>query len=318
MDEKGAEIERVLRECRTIAVVGASPDPARPSYGVADFLKRQGYRIIPVNPGAGEVLGETAYPDLTSIPEAVEVVDIFRRSEAVLPVVEEAIAIGARIIWMQKGVVNEEAAARARESGLVVIMDRCMMEEHYRLLGGEQARHCGFKDRGGGAMSKTDDNLREAFAGESQANTRYLAFARKAEQEKHPQVARLFRAAAASEVVHARNHLEAMEGVGNTVDNLREAIAGENAEHVRMYPGFIGQAEEEERTKASRTFEWARRAEIVHESLYKAALGALEGGGEPPAKDYFVCQVCGFAAEGEAPERCPVCGAPRAQFRQVD
>ena len=166
-------------------------------------------------------------------------------------------------------------------------------------------------------MSKTSENLREAFAGESQASTRYLAFARKAEQEKHPRVARLFRAAAASEVVHARNHLEAMDGVGSTQDNLRTAIDGENMEHVKMYPEFIEQAKKDEDTKAARTFEWARSVEMAHEALYKAALDALEGGAEPQVTECFVCQLCGFTAEGEAPDRCPVCGAPRAQFLEV-
>jgi rubrerythrin len=166
-------------------------------------------------------------------------------------------------------------------------------------------------------MAKTADNLKEAYAGESQASTRYLAFARKAEQEGQPQVARLFRAASMAEVVHARNHLEVMEGVKSTQDNLKEAVSGENMEHVSMYPEFIEQAGKEEKSKAVRTFEWARKVEIMHEGLYKAALEALEGGGKPKATDYFVCQICGATIEGEAPERCPVCGAPRAQFMKV-
>ncbi len=167
-------------------------------------------------------------------------------------------------------------------------------------------------------MAKTEDNLKAAFAGESQASTRYLAFARRAEREGHPQVARLFRAAAMAETVHARNHLETMEEVKSTQDNLRAAIAGENVEHVQMYPEFIEQANKETEKRAVRTFEWARSVEIIHESLYKSALDALEGGGEPQVREYFVCQVCGFTAEGQAPEKCPVCGAPRAQFLKVD
>ena len=167
-------------------------------------------------------------------------------------------------------------------------------------------------------MGKTDENLKEAFAGESQASTRYRAFARKADQEGYPGVAKLFRAASAAEVVHARNHLEVMNGVESTADNLKEAISGENMEHVTMYPGFIAQATKEEKPRAVRTFEWARKVEMIHESLYARALDGLESAGRNPAAEYYVCQVCGMTAEGEAPERCPVCGAPRAQFMKID
>lgn len=167
-------------------------------------------------------------------------------------------------------------------------------------------------------MAKTADNLKAAFAGESQASTRYLAFARRAEREGHSQVAKLFRAAAMAETVHARNHLETMEEVKSTQDNLRAAIAGENMEHAQMYPEFIEQANKEGATRAVRTFDWARSVEMIHESLYKSALDALEGGGEPRIMEYFVCQVCGFTAEDRAPEKCPVCGAPSAQFVKVD
>jgi len=167
-------------------------------------------------------------------------------------------------------------------------------------------------------MAKTQDNLKTAFAGESKASTRYLAFARKAEQEGYPQVAKLFRAAAAAEVVHARNHLETMEGVHSTQDNLKEAIVGENMEHVQMYPEFIEQANKEQKPRAERTFDWARKVEMIHESLYKSALDALQAGGKPQVKEYFVCQVCGFTAEGKAPDRCPVCGAARTSFSKVD
>lgn len=128
-----ANIERILREARTVAVVGLSPRPERPSYGVASYLQQQGYRIIPVNPTVDQVLGERSYPDLKSVPERIDVVDIFRRSEEVPAVVEEAIQVGARVIWMQEGVINEAAAARAREAGLEVVMDRCMLKEHQRL-----------------------------------------------------------------------------------------------------------------------------------------------------------------------------------------
>ncbi|HLE02723.1 MAG TPA: CoA-binding protein [Dehalococcoidia bacterium] len=130
------EIEGILKEGRTVAVVGLSPKPDRPSYVVARYLQAQGYRIIPVNPNAQEILGEKAYPTVLSIPEKVDIVDIFRRPEDVPPVVEEAIKIGARVVWMQEGIVNEEAALRAREAGLKVVMDRCLKKEHQRLHSG--------------------------------------------------------------------------------------------------------------------------------------------------------------------------------------
>jgi len=125
--------EEILSFSRVVAVVGLSSKTDRPSYEVASYLKEQGYRIIPVNPMEKEILGEICYPDLASIPEPVDVVDIFRRSEEVLLIVEEAIKIGAKAVWMQEGVVNGEAAARAREAGLLVIMDECMLKEHQRL-----------------------------------------------------------------------------------------------------------------------------------------------------------------------------------------
>ena len=124
---------KILNSSKTIAVVGLSPKPDRPSYRVASYLKEQGYRIIPVNAYASEILGETCYPDLRSIPEQVDVVDIFRRSERVPAIVEEAIEIGAKAVWMQEGVINEEAATRAREAGLLVVMDKCMLKEHRKL-----------------------------------------------------------------------------------------------------------------------------------------------------------------------------------------
>ncbi|UCG83803.1 MAG: CoA-binding protein [Dehalococcoidia bacterium] len=127
-----SNIEEVLTRYQTIAVVGASPDPDRPSHRVAEFLQNEGYRVIPVTPKGGEILGETVYPDLRSIPEPVEVVDVFRRSEDVLPTAEEAITIGAKALWMQEVVINEEAAEKAGKAGLMVVMDRCMMKEIMR------------------------------------------------------------------------------------------------------------------------------------------------------------------------------------------
>jgi uncharacterized protein len=137
-DDVSADIKKILTRHRTVAVVGASPNPERPSYRVADFLKEEGFRVIPVTPNADKVVGEKAYPDLASIPVPVEVVDIFRRPEDVLPIVEGAIAIGAKAIWMQEGIVNEEAAAKAREAELTVVMDRCIMKELLRKLGREK------------------------------------------------------------------------------------------------------------------------------------------------------------------------------------
>jgi len=130
-----AEIDGVLSRYRSVAVVGASNDPERASYLVAHFLKGHGYRVIPVNPNARDVMGATCYPDLVSIPEQVQVVNIFRRPQDVPAIVEQAIAKRAKVIWMQLGIVNEEAAARAREAGLTVVMDRCMKRELKRYLG---------------------------------------------------------------------------------------------------------------------------------------------------------------------------------------
>jgi len=124
---------KILNEYHTVAVVGVSPNPKRPSCRVASYLTRHGYHVIPVNPNTQQILGKTSYPDLGSIPEKVEVVDIFRRSEEVPPIVDEAIKIGAKAVWMQEGVINEEAASKARDAGLLVVMDKCMRKEHIRL-----------------------------------------------------------------------------------------------------------------------------------------------------------------------------------------
>lgn len=127
------QIPDLLAAARTIAVVGLSNKRYRPSHGVAEYLQRAGYRIIPVNPLETEVLGETSYPDLDAVPGPIDIVDIFRRSEFVPPIVEAAIRKGAKAVWMQEGVIHEEAARRAREAGLAVIMDRCILKEHRRL-----------------------------------------------------------------------------------------------------------------------------------------------------------------------------------------
>ena len=125
-------IAEILKSSRTIAVVGLSSKRYRPSYGVTEYMQRAGFRIIPVNPEESEVLGEKSYPDLDSIPEAVDIVDIFRRSEFVPEIVEAAIRKGAKVVWMQEGVVHEDAARRAEEAGLDVVMDRCILKEHRR------------------------------------------------------------------------------------------------------------------------------------------------------------------------------------------
>ena len=129
-----AEITELLKTAKTIAVVGLSSDPMRPSFGVSRFLQRQGYRIIPVNPNETEVLGERAYPSVKDIPDQVDIVDIFRRPARVPEVIDEALSKGIRHIWMQEGVVNEEAAKKAEQAGMSVVMDRCILKEMARLL----------------------------------------------------------------------------------------------------------------------------------------------------------------------------------------
>ena len=127
------EIEKIIKESKNVAVVGLSNKLGRPSLTVASYLKGQGYKIIPVNPTIQEVGGDKCYPDLASVPDRIDIVDVFRKSDEVLPVVDAAIKIGAKAIWMQEGIVNEEAANKAREAGLMVVMDKCMLKEHARL-----------------------------------------------------------------------------------------------------------------------------------------------------------------------------------------
>ncbi len=164
-------------------------------------------------------------------------------------------------------------------------------------------------------MSKTADNLMAAFAGESQANRKYLAFAKKADAEGFPQAARLFRAAAAAETVHANNHLRELGAIKSTRENLAEAIAGETHEFSAMYPGMIEQARAEGLKGAELSFLGANAVEKTHAGLYQKMLDNLQ---TAPVIDYWVCQVCGHTAEGEAPEKCPVCGAPKKMFMLVD
>ena len=165
-------------------------------------------------------------------------------------------------------------------------------------------------------MSKTTDDLKAAFAGESQANRRYLAFAKKADEEGFPQVARLFRAAAAAETIHALNHLRVLGEILATAENLKAAIAGENYEHVSMYPDFIKDAIAEGDKKAQRSFELAMAVEKTHEELYQEALDCL--GKEDESYDYYVCPICGHTHRGKAPEKCPVCGTPGSKFERIE
>ena len=166
--------------------------------------------------------------------------------------------------------------------------------------------------------SNTDGNLQEAFAGESQANRKYLFFAEKADKEGYPQVARLFRAAADAETVHARNHLNVLNGVGSTEENLTAAAEGEHHEFTSMYPPFIEEAEKEGNAKAKRTFDYANEVEKIHHGHFETALKAVKEGAEMKEEPYYVCQVCGYTVAGEAPDKCPVCGAPAKSFKQID
>ncbi len=159
------------------------------------------------------------------------------------------------------------------------------------------------------------DNLKEAFAGESQANRKYLAFAKKADEDGFHQVARLFRAAAEAETVHAHNHLKVLKGINSTEDNLKEAIAGEVEEFKEMYPDFIEIAKEENNKEALWTFDVANQVEEIHADLYQKALDSL---GENIEVIYYVCNFCGNTVEKDAPELCPICGAPKTEFKKID
>jgi len=167
-------------------------------------------------------------------------------------------------------------------------------------------------------MSDTQKNLQDAFAGESQANRRYLFFANKAEAEGYPQIARLFRATARAETVHARNHLQTMGGIKSTRENLEAAVGGEHYEFTKMYPGFIEQAKADSNERAEISFTYANKVEKIHHGLYQKALKALEAGQQLKDEPYFVCQGCGYTVGGEAPEKCPICGAPRSMFKRVE
>jgi len=163
----------------------------------------------------------------------------------------------------------------------------------------------------------TTENLREAFAGESQANRTYLAFAKKAGADGLPQIAKLFRAAAEAETVHAHAHLNVLGGVKSTVENLQAALNGEAAEFREMYPGFVKEAEAEGNARALESFRNAMAVEEVHHRLYSQALQAASTGKDMPAAPIFVCGHCGNTVLGEAPERCPICGRPKNRFSEI-
>ncbi len=164
-------------------------------------------------------------------------------------------------------------------------------------------------------MSQSEKNLWQAFAGESQANRKYLAYAQKADREGYPQVAKLFRAAAEAETVHAHAHLRALGAVGSTVENLKDAVGGETHEFKEMYPPMIEAAKAEGNAAAERTFSYANEVEKVHANLYQKAMDNLENLEEA---DYYVCSVCGYTCENEAPDTCPVCKAKAKAFVKVD
>lgn len=164
----------------------------------------------------------------------------------------------------------------------------------------------------------TLENLQEAFAGESQASRKYLAFAKKAEADGYPQVAKLFRAAAGAERVHAHAHFRVMGGVKGTAENLQSAIEGEGFEFQEMYPKFVQEAEAEANQPALVTFRNAMAVEEIHHGLYSDALQAVQEGSDLPASRMFICGICGNTVSGRAPERCPICNAPAARFAEVE
>ena len=165
---------------------------------------------------------------------------------------------------------------------------------------------------------KTEANLRQAFAGESQANRRYLFFGDKADKEGLPQVARLFRAAAEAETVHAYNHFNVMTGIGSSVDNLSAAVIGEHQEFTRMYPSMIDQAIEEQADKAQTSFEWANTVEQTHYNLFQEMLKAVKEKQSISNASYYVCPLCGNTVLGQAPDKCPICATLGKKFKKIE
>ena len=166
-------------------------------------------------------------------------------------------------------------------------------------------------------MAKTDENLKAAFAGESQANRLYLAFAKKAEEEGLAQIAKLFKAAAEAETVHALNHLRVMGQVKSTLDNLGTAVSGETYEFKKMYPEFIAEAKAEGNKQALVSFDYANKVEQIHANLYQKAIDALKNKKELPKVDYYVCPVCGNTFEGKTPDMCPICATSKEKFMKI-
>jgi rubrerythrin len=165
-------------------------------------------------------------------------------------------------------------------------------------------------------MPTTQENLQTAFAGESQANRKYTAFARKADKEGYPQIAKLFRAAAEAETIHALSHLQNMGGVGATLENLEKALAGETYEYKEMYPPMVAQAEAEGH-KAKVMLGFANKAEQVHARLYQQALDALRAGADLTTMEIYLCPVCGHIELGAPPDKCPICGAVRDKYQKI-
>ena len=164
----------------------------------------------------------------------------------------------------------------------------------------------------------TMENLAKAFAGESQANRKYLAFANKAEEDGMPQVAKLFRAAAEAETIHAHAHFRVMGGIKNTAENLQAAIEGEGEEFEDMYPKMLAEAQAEGNKPAEFSFKNALAVEEIHHGLYSKALESVKAGNDLPAAKIYVCPVCGNTVEGDVPDTCPVCGVPGTKFKEID
>ncbi len=166
-------------------------------------------------------------------------------------------------------------------------------------------------------MEKTSENLKDAFGGESEARSKYLLYAEKAEEEGMSRVARLFRAVAEAEAIHIKNHAEAMDMVKDTTANLQDAIEGENYEHSEMYPGFLKKARDEDAMEAARSFRWAKEVEEGHEELYRKAKKRVEEDKDLEEEKVLLCKGCGYTTLEEPPEVCPVCGAPKENFKEV-
>jgi len=167
-------------------------------------------------------------------------------------------------------------------------------------------------------MADTKTNLQEAFAGESQANRKYTFFAEKAGEAGNKQVARLFRATAEAETVHARNHLRVLGEIKTEKENLQAAVGGENYEFTTMYPAMIEQAQKENNKEAVRSFEHANKVEEIHHKLFQAALKNVEAGKPVKEMVYYVCPVCGNTVEGSAPDKCPICWTPGSKFKKIE